>query len=213
MRSILTVTVPATETALTTLARVKLELGITNTNSDAILEAKIDEASSDASAFLGFVVERETVAETFWPEAFDAAPAQIILNRTPVVSITSVVMDGVTLSASLYRLDKDKGLLYALDASGYACSWFFCKSLVITYVGGYLLPDASGRNLPHGIEGAVIDLVSSFWQSRGRDPLVKSEDIPGVMSREYWVGAVGDEGELPPGVVAKLAPFRRVPVA
>ena len=50
MRSIITVALPASDTALTTLARVKLELNVTVGTYDAILQDKIDEASDDIEA-------------------------------------------------------------------------------------------------------------------------------------------------------------------
>jgi hypothetical protein len=53
--------------------------------------------------------------------------------------------------------------------------------------------------------------MSDYWAAKGRDPSVKSEEIPGVIRTDYWVGAVGEAGELPPRVVMKLAPYRRTP--
>lgn len=212
MRSIVTVTVPKTDSALTTLARVKLELDITGTDKDDILQLKIDEASGDIEAALGFPVPRETVAETFWQEGVIATPNALILDRTPIASITSVVVDDVTYASSLYRYDAGTGELFALDSSGYPTFWCFSKSIVVTYAGGYILPAESNSNLPDGIQGACVDLLQCYWFWKGRDPTVKSEAAPGVMTYEYWVGAVGEAGELPPNVVMRLAPYRRVQV-
>ncbi len=210
MRSILSVTTAATETKLTTLDRVKSELNIVGGDNDTILNAKIDEASSDAEASLGFTVPRVTAAETFWHSETMEWPEYLVLNRTPIVSIDSVVLDGDTVDSSLYRYDGDTGQLYALTSTGFPWRWLFYKSIVVSYTGGYLLPGQAGRNLPAGIEGAVVDMVQSFWLAKGRDPLLKRVDIPGLVSREWWVGNVGESGELPPGIVTKLAPFRRV---
>lgn len=212
MRSIVSVASPASDTALTTLARVKLELDITDTASDVILQDKIDEASDDIEAALGFRLVRESAVETFWHEQYDMAPEKLILDRTPVVSIASVVVDGMAIDASTYRLDPNTGELFAL-CNGYPSLWVFWKSVVVTYDGGWILPAASNRSLPKGIEGACVALVSSFWAARGRDPTLRSEDIPDLISATYWVGAVGEDGELPPDIVTKLAPFRRPVVA
>lgn len=209
MRSILSVTTAATETKLTTLDRVKAELSISGNDNDLILNAKIDEASSDAEASLGFVVPRATVSETFWHSEPMEFIEYIVLNRAPVTSIDSIVIDDVAIDSSLYRLDADLGLLYALNATGFPWFWYFHKSIVVNYTGGYLLPGQANRDLPVGIEGAVVDMVQSFWLAKGRDPLLKRVDIPGLVSREWWVGSVGEAGELPPGIVTKLAPFRR----
>lgn len=214
MRSIVTVASPVSDTALTTLERVKLELGIpdANTASNEVLQEKIDEASDDIAAALGFRLVRESAVETFWLEQYDSAPEKLILNRTPIASIASVVVDGVAADASAWRIDPDTGELFALS-DGYPSVWIFCKSVVVSYVGGYILPPASNRTLPKGIEGACVALVSSFWAARGRDPTLRSEEIPDLISATYWVGAVGEDGELPPDIVAKLAPFRRAVVA
>jgi len=39
--------------------------------------------------------------------------------------------------------------------------------------------------------------------------LIKSEDVPGVGSTQWWVGSTGgDSGSLPKEVVDSLAPYR-----
>lgn len=209
MRSIVTVNTAATETDLTTLERVKLELGITSDTSNDLLSAKINEASSAIQAYLGFVLGRETVTETFRPDTYHVWREQLLLTRTPVVSITSAEEDDVTVETDEYEVDSGTGSLYRLDSSGYRSCWQFCKSAEVVYVAGYKMPGEVGRNLPEAIEAACIALVRSFWFNRTRDPLVKSEEIPGVMSQSYWIGGVGQSGELPPDVITMLHPFRR----
>lgn len=210
MRSVLTVTTAAAPPLnLTTLDRVKQELDITDSSKDVILATKIAEASSDIEAFLGFSVAQEVVSETFWQSPQAEAPEFILLDRTPVATIASVTLDDVVIDSGLYRLHAETGLLYSLDASGYPCRWFVCKAMVVAYTGGHVLPGESGRNLPYAIEAATVDLVQSFWFARGRDGMIKSEEIPGVMRQDFWVGAVGQAGQLPPSVQSKLAPFRR----
>lgn len=207
MPSIATITSAASVTRLTTLERVKQELDITDGSKDALLASKIDEATSDIEAHLGRVFRREVFSERFWGRC--ECPEFLILARAPVVSVDSVTEDDVAVATPEVRLDPDTGQLYRLDASGFPSFWSWCKEVVITYTAGFLLPGQSGRNLPHALEAGAISLVQSFWQSRGRDPLVKSEDIPGVMRVDYWVGSVGEAGDLPPDVMAKIAPFRR----
>ncbi len=212
MRSIVTVTSPNSDTMLTTLARVKLELGITgvDTNRDMLLNLKILEASDDIEASLGFTVRKETVSQEFWFENGDHFPEYLLLDRTPALTPTSIMVDGTALdlTAAPYRLDPKTGQLFAL-CNGYPSLWVFCKSIVVVHAGGYILPAESGSDLPAGIQGAAVELMSDYWAAKGRDPSVKSEEVPGVLRTDYWVGAVGEEGELPPRVVMKLAPFRR----
>jgi uncharacterized phiE125 gp8 family phage protein len=223
MRSVVEIVTPAKSELLTTLERVKAELQIATDANDDILEAKIAEASSDIQAALGKRMPREDVKETFWHDddrhllraAHFGNPAQttLFLNRTPVSAIASVTVDDIVLDPSQYRLDPDAGLLDRLSTDGIPCAWCFCKSVVVTYTGGFILPGQDGRNLAYAIEGAVVALVSDYWASRGRDPTLRSESIPGVIDRQFWVGAVGDPGLLPPRVLASIAPFRRPAVA
>lgn len=207
LRSIVTVTTAPERTALTTLDRVKLELSISGSESDDLLSLKIAEATSDIEAHLRRTLARATLTETFWGDL--GAPEYLVLDRAPVASVTSVMVDDVAVASTEYRLDADAGIIYRLDSTGYPSFWLSCKSIVVVYAGGFELPGADAPTLPPALEAAAIALLNSYWQSRGRDPLVRAEDIPGLGSFQYWVGAVGDSGDLPPDVVSKIAPFRR----
>lgn len=206
MRSILNIPTPATVRNLTTLERVKAELSITDNTSDVLLRAKIREASSDINA-RAWADPLETLAETFWNVGCEE---YLILRRRPNVTITSVTVDDV--ATTYYRLDPETGQLYCLDANGHAVHWNCCKSIVAVYAAGYIMPGQTGANLEPALEAAAIELLQSYWASRGRDPLIRSEDVPGLGSVTYWVGAVGESGELPPSVESRIAPFRRTSV-
>jgi uncharacterized phiE125 gp8 family phage protein len=224
MRSVVEIVTPSESELLTTLERVKRELSITSDASDEILEDKISEASSDIAQAIPQRLPREGVRETFWHDEgahhwrtphHRGNPMQttLFLRRTPVVKIDSVTVDDIALDPNEFLLDPDAGLLDRLSSDGIPCAWSFCKSVVVAYTAGFILPGASGRNLPRAIEGAVIALVSDYWASRGRDPTLRSESIPGVIERQFWVGAVGEAESLPPRVLASIAPFRRPALA
>jgi Phage gp6-like head-tail connector protein len=223
MRSVVEIIAPATSVLLTTLSRVKSELGITTGDSDEILEAKIAEASSDVQAAIGYRLPSEDVIETFWhdhPQRHNHAwqrgnppETTLFLTRTPVSAIAAVAVDGELLDPSEYRLDPGAGLLDRLASDGLPAGWCFRKSVSVTYTGGFILPGADGRNLEYGIEGAVVALVSDYWASRGRDPTLRAETIPGLIERQFWVGSVGEAEQLPPRVLASIAPFRRPALA
>jgi hypothetical protein len=209
MRSILTVSTAATVRALTTLARVKSELQITNNEKDEIITTRISEASTTLETYLRRVLARETVVETIRLQAGDGAAECLNLKRWPVASITSIMEDDVAVDSEEYELEPAAGIIYRLDASGYRSSWFFCKSIILTYVAGYLLPAETSRDLPADIELAAVKLVTGQHLSSGRDPLVKMEEIPGVMRQEFWVGSIPDASSLPPDVTALVEPYRR----
>jgi hypothetical protein len=218
MRSVVQIVTPASSELLTTLVRVKGELNITTKANDEILEAKIAEASSDIQAAMGYRLPSEGVLETFWHDEVTPLPRAVhwgnpaqttlFLSRTPVSTIRSVTVDDAVLDPSDYLLDAKAGTLDRFS-SGFPCEWHFCKSMVVDYTGGFVLPGNPGRTLEAGIEGAVVALVADYWASRGRDPTLMSENIPGVRDVRYWVGAVGDPELLPPRILASLSGFKR----
>ena len=212
MKSVLTVVTPGTSVDLTILANVKAELGITSTTEDANLETWIDQASGVITAACNRVFAKETVEESFrvrvqygkqWPE-----PEKIILQRAPVTSITSVVEDSTTLVRGTdYEIDYDSGVLTRLSGD-YETRWSF-STLVIRYVTGY---DLLGE-LPIAIERATISLVKSYRSAATRDPMLKSEEVPGVLTQTFWVGSVGDVlNGLPQDVETLIAPYRNVAI-
>lgn len=203
MHSTLTVVTPNTHKALTSLPRVKSELGITVNTFDALLTSKISEASSDIESHLNRVLRREELEQVFWGSCSDL----LILDRSPVAEIISVTVDGSLVDAYDYRCNTGSGLLHRLG-SGSPIEWSFGQSVSVVFEAGYLMPGEADYDLPPALEAACVELVSSYWASRGRDPSVREEDIPGLMRKVYWVGAVGNAGELPPSVEAKLGPFR-----
>jgi len=209
MRSIVTVTTPATVERLTTVARIQADLGITG--SDTEIETAIDEASSRIEAELGYHLALETVTETFRSNGYDCASG-LLLERTPVVSIDAVSSDTVALAEGDWMVDPVNGLLLWLDGSGLTRTWTFRTALSVDYSGGWIMPGEEGRTLPPAIESACVAYVRSIWFSRRRDPLVKSIEVPDVISYDYWVGGTADVGALPPEVSAMLAPFKRLRV-
>lgn len=209
MQSSLAVVTPAECFDLTVLATVKAELGIpeSNTSQDAILATLIRQASSAVSAFCDTVFAEETVTETFWADSAWEYINAFPLSRSPVSSISSVVVDGSTLDSSQYRLGAN-GTLYKINGA-ITCRWFMMQLASITYTAGYALLDG----LPQGIERATLMLIKEYRSGIGRDPRIRSEEIPGVRSVTYWVGSTGEAGELPPDVIALLQPYRRMALA
>jgi hypothetical protein len=201
--SLLTVLTPASSRALTTLATVRDEIGITDDAADARLERWIDEASERIETYLARVLAAETVRETF---RLTGAPGCLGLARRPVTAITSIDADGVTLASDQYEIDAAAGLLYPI--SGDRRVRWSASTVIVTYTAGYMSVEA----LPRPIETACIDLLRHRWAARDRDPMLRSLAIPGVVTEQYWVGATGDDGAMPPEIAALLDPFRTVTV-
>lgn len=206
MRSRLRIIEVAYSMDLTMLETARRELGITeaDTSADAWISTLIRQASNMVSSYCNRMFGEETVEETFWPdnpyECFDA----IVLDRTPVTAIASVLIDDTELGTSEYDLDERKGMLYR--PAGTWWSWRLFTSLVVTYTGGYALLD----DLPEDIERAVLMLVKGQYLSAGRNQDLRSENVPGVYS---WAsGSADSSGINSPEIATILAPYRRFSV-
>lgn len=210
-----TVQTAATEKDMTTLADVKSELSIANGGSDEKLSRLIREASADCVRYVERVLAQETVTDFYRANrlltdglsGLRGRVEALQLSRWPVSTIGTVIEDGVTLAASGYELNADAGELWRLDGSDQRIGWARAK-ITVAYTGGYDMPDG----LPEDLQRACIDMVKSLWFRQSRDPLVRQESVPGVLEQQFWVGAPGDNGALPPDVTARLDPYRWIPV-
>lgn len=98
----------------------------------------------------GRVFRRRTVVESFpWPGA------ALMLTSLPVASVTSVVVDGVTLDPSAWRLGR-AGII----TRDYGC---WGREVVVTYVAGDAVP-------PEPVRTAVLRLVEHHWQNARQAP-------------------------------------------
>lgn len=176
----------ATTGDLTVLARVKSELGITDTSQDAKLTNLIHEASDLITAYCNRdTFGREDLRQT---ERITAARECIILARDLEPTITSITADGASLDPAEYELDGS--LLYRLeDDERIAWQW---EKVVIEYSAGFTLLGT----LPFAIERAAIDLVVMLYRSGGRDVSVRQEMVEGVGSTSYF-DARASAGGLP----------------
>lgn len=220
MDSLLTVITPATTHDLTTLATVKAELGISTTAEDTNLNSWIDQASSVIAGECNTVFGSEAVKETFRVKVesggysygyygsggnFRNEPFKITLRRRPVTVFTSIIENSTTtlVEDTDYECDKESGIITRL-CNDYERRWCFRK-LAVTYTAGWVL----GTTLPNALERAAISLVKQYRYAATRDPMLKSEDIPGVLNQTFWVGSTGEKSQgLPPDVEMLIAPYR-----
>jgi hypothetical protein len=192
---------------LTTLATVKTELGITDNTKDAQLARYITAASIAAEQFCNrdFVVE--TVEDDFWPQR-DSYPRPVTgglgplqLSQWPIVSITSVVENAITLTLGTdFVVDATNGQLTRLDGNSYPTYWPTVP-IAVVYSAGY-------SSIPADIEDAVIRMVRNRWFAKGRDPLVRQQTVPGVLEQTFWVPTGTDAGNMTADVEDILSNYR-----
>lgn len=199
IESILTVTSAANVFDLTTVADVKSDLGITGSTYDTILARYVTESSVDLASACNRVFARETLSELF---RLAADRPSLQLRRWPVSSITSVTVDGTGLASTDYEVDAESGLLWRLNGDC-RIDWPGGK-VVVVYVAGYDLAGSVSTNAPKDLQKAARAIVKAQYLSRGRDPLVKSESVPGVYDVAYWVGGLPGGEAWPADIKAVL---------
>lgn len=210
-------------TALTTLATVADELGVTSPGSeDSRLERYVSAASDAVRAYIG----RASVH--FDAAIVEALPGygrqRLALARPPVLSVASVTWNGATVAPTEYAIEDDTGLLFRRVGWPFSGSrrpdivqddrWPGTeeRTIVVTYAGGWVTPrqaDLDGtltRSLPYDVEHAAILTVAALYRSRGTDPSIAAESL-GSASVTYRGSAAV---LLPDAAAAILAPYRRI---
>lgn len=203
--------------ALTTLAALKAELGITGSSSDSRLTSLITQVSAAIETYLDRRLERRTLTQIFMQ------PERLVqLDAWPVVGTPTVVNTGTTLTTDDYVLDAAAGTIAAPDYGcaglaygvgygspcGYRSFWY---NLSVSYTGGYVLPGNVGADLPGDIERACLDLAVRYHHVGGRDPALRSETVPGVIEQSWSaVDSIATIGGVPVDVAKSLFPYRRV---
>ena len=209
-RVITTVVTPATDIDLVELDDVKDDLQISGTADDTYLERLITRASAAAANYCNRVFAVETVSDQFLAPGDPSGGMvsrpleRLQLTRFPIVAVTSVVLRGIALVAGTdFLVDQPLGQLVRLDAGIRQIGWP-PSGIVVTYSAGY-------ADAPPDVQDAVTRLIKGRLAARTRDPLLRSENIPGLASNTYWIGASPDTGNLPPDVADALDNYR-IPV-
>lgn len=186
--------------SLASRVNVKTDLDITTSTEDSYIDRLIAAASLDAINYCGRQFLKDTIVETFYiSECVDI----LATSRYPIVTITSITVDGVALTADEYLYEKETGFIRKLDEDGDLEDWDAEKT-VVTYEGGY-------TTVPADLEAAVISLIKGRRAARRRDPSVRSEKVPDVLETTYWVKGPG-EADLPPDVAGVFDRYREMRV-
>jgi hypothetical protein len=213
---------PASSYNLVDLATVKTLLGITTTAYDAALNLWIPQASATAQSWCNNPFVIETIEDQLWPGSdgwpwtVSRAFAPLQLSRWPIVAISSVVetICGVATTLTLgtdFVADTALGQLTRLNTYGsettsppVPCNWR-ANPIVAQYQAGY-------ATIPGDVFAAVVHLVKLEYYSQSRDPLVRSQNSPGVYEASYVMGTgPGGPGDLDAYAASKLERYR-VPV-
>jgi hypothetical protein len=190
---VLTIDTPNTDRSLLTLAELRAAAGVSDNSKDATLipmgayvSAMITKACKVASAgIIPPTLRLETVTETFPFRVRDIARlGSLVLARRPLVHVTSVTEAGNDLSSDIYEIDYSAGVIYR-KSGFYRIPWICSGDIVVQYSAGY-------ATVPDDLKYAAIKFVQSETVRGSRDPLLKSIQIDGISTRQYWVDPTRD---------------------
>lgn len=201
----LSVTTAAGDPNLLSVEEMRAAVGVTGSGSDAallILNGRVSRAIAAhcrvASAGIAVpTLRQETLTETF---RTGMSREKVILSRRPIVSVTSIVEDGETLTGADYEIDPSSGILTRLEDDEPAC-WSWSK-IVVVYVAGW-------ATVPDDIKLAASKLASEIYTVGTRDPNLKRVEVVGVEEREFWVSPSSDP-LISAEVDALLAPYMNI---
>jgi hypothetical protein len=208
----LTVTTAATDRSLLTPAELRSAANQTDGSRDTELATLGNRVAAAIARSCNVATDGvtpatlryETLTETLRPneqDPFCYGPLRryIILSRRPVVSVTSIVEDGTTLDAEDYEIDAASGRILRLEDDEPAY-WLRAK-IVVVYTAGW-------QTVPDDLKLAASKLAQLFWADSLRsDPNLRSEEIPGVITRSWWVSQRPDP-LLPEDIDELLAPYK-----
>lgn len=170
------------------LAEAKAQCRVDSAEEDGLIAGYILAARQHVETY----VRRALITQT-WDQTIDELGAEIVLQRPPVQSVTSVkYLDSAgaeqTLAPSQYRLvQRSTGEFVIVPA--YGVSWPTVQgvesAVTVRFVAGYL-PGA----LPEPLRQGVLMLVSHWYDNRAA------------------VAARGDVAEIPLGFEPLVFPFR-----
>jgi hypothetical protein len=202
---------------------------ITDTANDTLIDQYIDRVSAQAAghcklAYAGATPPTfgaETLRATWFAEpgcyyrrdlyVGDEIGLLILPWRTPLVAITSVVENGVTLTEGTDYELMAGGLLQRLSSDTLAPKLWSGGKIVVVYTAGWSLP----ASVPPEIEGPVIEQVKMAYLATEEDPRLRSETTEGVGSESRYDSGGGNIGEsgLLRSLETALTPFRSWTIA
>lgn len=199
-----TVIEPAATFALVSVEMAKdyLQIPVTDTSQDGTLGVQIAQVSSAINSYCDRVFVRQGYRDQFrMPSNWLGAGEPLVTRQRPIVTVAnlpmvSVVEDGSTITA--WEVYCNPGHLYRLDGSSAVAAWAGAL-VVVDYEAGFEL-------IPEDVQGACLQWLSARWNTRGRDPMLRSQTIPDVVAETYYVDTT--QSAMPSEVQQTLINYR-----
>jgi hypothetical protein len=216
LSALFSVTAPASDLTLLTIAELRSAANVSDGSRDADLTrfgSRVAYAITQACKIATDgatppTLRKETVSDTFrrnrW---FGRRPQRdrdtlegdetLYLSRRPIVSVASVVEAGVLLDPTSYEIRPGIGSLVRLN-NDIPMQWARDK-IVVAYDAGWAI-------VPDGLKRAAEQLVQLYWSQGLKDPLVRQTSVPGVLEQQFWMGPPSGPS-IPQDVMDDLGPY------
>ena len=198
----------ATSLDLVTLDQAKALLGIDL--ADTSKDAQISQHISATSAAINNYCDRVFVQQVYRDQvrnAYGGYGEPFITRQYPIavdvagVPLVAVTEAGVALDPAYLEVYPEAGSLYRLDGTAAPYAWN-TATLVVDYTAGF-------DPIPADVQGACLEWISIRYNAVGRDPSVRSETIPDLITQVYSSsGDTSDATGMPGAVREWLTPYR-----
>jgi len=160
----------------------------------------IARASLAAERYCNRIFAKQTYLDTFMADVTGIAGEPLILSQAPVDPASlEVTASGTVLGAADVAIEPLAGHLWRVTDPK---AWVSAGGLSVVY-------DAGFDPVPADVQQAVLDLCTMENAGRGRDPMLRATESPGLGRQEYWVGGVPGGSLIPQDIASLLNPYRR----
>jgi hypothetical protein len=202
---------PATNFDLVTLDQVKAALGIdpTDTSQDAALQQHITQVSAAIARYCDRVFVQQVYRDQFravynWLAAGDPLmtrqnPIAVDDTGLPLATITE---NGAIIDATAWDVNPNSGEFYRVD--GALVTQWTGTTILIDYTAGF-------DPIPDDVQAAALEWLGVQWHSGyGRDPTLRSETIPDLITQVWDTGGGSTESKtaMPASVEYLLCSYR-----
>jgi len=202
---------PAESLALVSLDDAKAAVGIdpADTSQDAALTRMVD----SVSAAINNWCDRVFVMQTYRDQIRNGRGAwgqPLVTRQYPIIEddgSPTVTEDGAVLDPAFLEIYPETGSIYRLDSGSTAPSGWGASLIVVDYVAGF-------DPIPADVQAAALEWLTSRYHAAGRDPALRSETIPDLITQVYAgdSGAGTSAGSMTPGARDLLEPYRLMTV-
>src|SRR5580765_605612 len=201
------VVTPAESMALVSVDDAKVALGIEagDTSQDDALAVQINAVSMAINNYC----DRIFAVQTYRDQLRDACGSYgepLVTRQYPIVVADEVSLlvseGGSPLDPALIEVFAETGQIFLLDATALPIAWG-AALVAVDYTAGFV-------TIPADVQAACLEWLTLRWHAVGRDPALRSETIPDLITQVYAgdAGAGTSGGAIPNGARDMLGPYK-----